>query len=370
MYGENPSFSQEHSQQHFFLNSQSDDLQNSLATSQTSFYFPQSEYSHTVWENRYTEQPNEGLDDPTEEFTKCNLISKDFLEYKTKNEYSENYKNLFVPTLEETNSQEVVTLAQGAEPAFVEIEEKTPFFSLNGSEIESLFGLNPSNEDKNIQSTQQQILTVPKVSKEENSSIFTSKKRGRIPKSNENNRDKKSNENRKTKSHKENIMIKIKTKFFESTYKYLNGITRAQGIDPIVKLNKAITGQIEMKSLKHYLFCGKTVGDLFLTERINDKTLKIDENHNRKVIHQIYKGGSSKAIYFLNTRIYDLYKIFIEKNKAHNFQGFNTLTFYYEKFKEEDLEYAEIFKSEAEGGFIEYYKKGRGRAHRKAKNSL
>ena len=87
-----------------------------------------------------------------------------------------------------------------------------------------------------------------------------------------------------------------------------------------------------MKLTKSYLFGGKTVSDLFLNERVNDKTFKIDKDHNKRIIHQIYCSNLSQKIDFLNTKIDVLYQIFIEKKMEHHFQGFRTLTFYYEQF--------------------------------------
>ena len=80
---------------------------NFCGDSQTSFLTHQTENSHVVWENGYTELPNEGIYDLYEEFTNSNIIRTPSIDSAAENEYSENFINSFrFTTQEETTSQD------------------------------------------------------------------------------------------------------------------------------------------------------------------------------------------------------------------------------------------------------------------------
>lgn len=183
----------------------------------------------------------------------------------------------------------------------------------------------------------------------------------------------------------ENLIIKIKTSFIKMIIDFLNKIcgyeekiNKSKFDVHIVKLNKKITGQIEMEKTKDYLF-NRTFAYLLQNEEMNVKISRLNPNKNLKIVDHLFKEKRKFSTQILNYSLYDLYLMFIEDRKP-KLEGMendsNICEIIEEKFitlskfcqeleKKEGKEYADLFKEKAKKYFLNYYKKRKGRNKRK-----
>ena len=189
--------------------------------------------------------------------------------------------------------------------------------------------------------------------------------------------------------HIENIIIKIKTQFLNSVRNLINEIilyeeksnNGKRGVF-FVKLNKAITGQIDVRRTRQYLF-NKTVRELFYDLEINGKFSQRDQSKNKKVIEYLRVKNRTFSNQFLDLKLIYLYNLYINDKKPVLegvadegvnliLRRFVTLSEGCKKMLEQrkgiDEKYIEFFKRFARNKFVDYYMLTKGRAKRKEKN--
>ena len=136
-----------------------------------------------------------------------------------------------------------------------------------------------------------------------------------------------------TKFAKDNILKKVKVKFFEKILKYLNHLLSIQKFRPLKKVKGYHTNSADYMSNANLL--KMKLKDIFSGE-IDGKYTKITKYYNRNLIKLIYKKKSESITKVLDWTFLQGLKIYRNKKKIKEYEGFEGLDVVLKELEEEE----------------------------------
>lgn len=207
----------------------------------------------------------------------------------------------------------------------------------------------PLKKDDNISIKINNKKKIKFLSKKKYFSINNNKKLGRKPKSSV-------IKGYHTKFSHDNILRKIKVKFFKKLFKYINNLILFKYKNKTKFLKPLISNisQNNKKSFNKDLLI-KKLKDVFSNYKINGKFKLYDDDHNKKVIKDIYDDNITELIDILEMTFLEVFIIFRDSNKGQKLVGLERLDKVIEELKnKESDEYINKFKNIAMN-FENYY---------------